>query len=131
MRLLLDTHIALWAVVDDPRLPAMARSLIADPANDIVVSATSLWEIAIKHALARGGPNDMPLSAVEALGHFRASGYAVLEIEAAHVLAVETLPPLHGDPFDRMLVAQALSVPLRLLTHDGRVARYSDTVILV
>ena len=65
MRLLLDTHIALWAVVDDPRLPTKAAELIADPANEVFVSVASLWEIAIKHALARGKPNDMPVSARE------------------------------------------------------------------
>ncbi len=63
MRVLLDTHIALWAIADDPKLPAEARVLIADKENVIVVSAASVWEIAIKHALARGKPNDMPLSA--------------------------------------------------------------------
>jgi PIN domain nuclease of toxin-antitoxin system len=131
VRLLLDTHIALWALVDDPRLPATARGLIGDPANDIVVSAATLWEIAIKHALARGAPNDMPIPAQRALELFRASGYEALDITPPHVLALETLPPLHGDPFDRMLVAQALAEPLRLLTHDARIARYSDTVILV
>ena len=80
MRLLLDTHIALWAVADDRRLSAKARTLIVDPANEIVVSAASLWEIAIKHALARGAPNDMPISALEALGYFREAGYELLDI---------------------------------------------------
>jgi PIN domain nuclease of toxin-antitoxin system len=63
VRLLLDTHIALWALVDDARLPAKAAELIADPANELFVSVASLWEIAIKYALARGKPNDMPVSA--------------------------------------------------------------------
>ena len=131
MRLLLDTHVALWAVVDDPRLPAHAAALIADLTNEVFVSVASLWEIAIKHALARGGPNDMPLSAQEALGYFRGAGYELLDIASAHAVAVEALPMLHADPFDRMLVAQALTVPLRLLTRDVRVARYSDTVMVV
>ncbi len=131
MRLLVDTHIALWAVVDDPRLPSKAADLIADLANEVFVSAASLWEIAIKRALAGGGPSDMPISAQEALGYFQAAGYALLDIASAHAVAVETLPILHADPFDRMLVAQALTVPLRLLTRDARVARYSDTVIMV
>lgn len=131
MRLLLDTHIALWAVIDDRRLSAMARDLIDDPANDIVVSTASLWEIAIKHALARGTPNDMPISAPEAFGYFRQSGYELLDIAPAHVMAVETIPTLHADPFDRILVAQALSVPLRLMTHDPTVAAYSDSIIAV
>ena len=128
MRLLLDTHIALWAVADDRRLSAKARSLIVDPANEIVVSTASLWEIAIKHALA---PNDMPISASEALGYFRKAGYELLDISPAHVIAVEALAALHADPFDRILVAQALNVPLRLLTHDPKVASYSDSIIAV
>ena len=131
MRVLLDTHIGLWAVTDDRKLPARARELITEPTNDVFVSVANLWEIAIKHALARGAVNDMPVSAEEALGYFREAGYLLLDIVPAHAVAVEGLPPLHADPFDRMLVAQALTVPLRLLTHDHRVARYSDTVILV
>jgi PIN domain nuclease of toxin-antitoxin system len=131
VRLLLDTHIALWAVADDSRLSPAASELIADPANEVFVSAVSLWEIAIKRALARGTANDMPVSAQEALSYFRAAGYALLDIASAHTVAVERLPMLHADPFDRILVAQALTVPLRLLTHDARVARCSDTVIMV
>ena len=131
MRLLLDTHIALWAVAGDPRLSSHAADLIAEPANDVFVSAASLWEIAIKHALARGGPNDMPISAQEALGYFRSAGYSMLVVSDEHAIAVEQLPMLHADPFDRILVAQALAVPLRLITRDVRVAAYSDSIILV
>ena len=131
MRLLLDTHIALWAVAGDPRLPSHAADLIAEPVNDVFVSAASLWEIAIKHALARGGPNDMPISAREALSYFRSAGYSMLVVSAEHAIAVEQLPMLHADPFDRILVAQALTVPLRLMTRDVRVAAYSDSIMLV
>jgi PIN domain nuclease of toxin-antitoxin system len=129
MRLLLDTHIALWAIADHPNLSPKARRLIDDPDNQIVVSTASVWEISIKHALARGGPNDMPISGQEALGYFRDAGFEMLEITPAHAVAIEALAPIHADPFDRMLVAQALATPLRLLTHDSRVAAYSDTVI--
>ena len=129
MRLLLDTHIALWAITDSPRLSGKARRLIADPDNQVVVSAATIWEISIKHALARGGPNDMPISGAEAAGYFREAGYEILAISAAHAAAVEELPPIHADPFDRMLVAQAMEEPLRLLTADPRVLRYSDVVI--
>ena len=73
----------------------------------------------------------MPISAREALGYFHGAGYALLDIAPAHAVAVEALPVLHADPFDRILVAQALTVPLRLLTRDARVAHYSDTVIMV
>jgi PIN domain nuclease of toxin-antitoxin system len=131
MRLLLDTHIALWAIADHPNLSAKARRLIDDPDNQIVISAATIWEIAVKHALARGGPNDMPISGQAALGYFRDAGFELLDISPAHTVAIEALAPLHADPFDRMLVAQAMAVPLRLLTHDQRVAAYSDSVILV
>jgi PIN domain nuclease of toxin-antitoxin system len=131
VRLLLDTHIALWAIADHPALSAKARRLIDDPDNQIVISTATLWEIAIKHALARGGPNDMPISGEQALGYFRDAGFEILDITPAHVTSIEGLAPLHADPFDRMLVAQAMAVPLRLLTHDQRVGAYSDSVIMV
>ncbi|HTW35104.1 MAG TPA: type II toxin-antitoxin system VapC family toxin [Rhizomicrobium sp.] len=131
MKILLDTHIALRAIADDPKLPAQARTLIADTDNTIVVSAASVWEIAIKHALAGGGPNDMTISGTKALKYFHAAGYELLAITAAHAAAVERLKTRHADPFDRLLVAQALSEPLRLLTHDRSVASYSDTIMLV
>jgi PIN domain nuclease of toxin-antitoxin system len=89
MRLLLDTHVALLAITDDPRLSSVARELIANAANTIVVSAASIWEIAIKHALARG---DMPVSASEAVEWFADSGYLLLDISSPHAAAVESLP---------------------------------------
>ncbi len=126
MNLLLDTRVALWAITDNPRLGGEARELIAAPEAAVWISAASLWEIAIKHALGRG---DMPVSAKAAAGYFEAAGYRVLTISAAHALAVENLPPHHQDPFDRILVAQALVEPMRLLTSDPLIARYSDTIV--
>lgn len=128
MRLLLDTHVALWAIADSPKLPAAGRELIAATENEVLVSAASVWEIAIKHALGRG---DMPISGEVALGWFRQAGYRLLPIQPEHAARVEKLPPHHQDPFDRLLVAQALAEPLRLLTHDRQVAAYSDSVILI
>jgi PIN domain nuclease of toxin-antitoxin system len=128
MNLLLDTHIALWAIADHPKLSAQARALILAPKSTVWVSVASVWEIAIKHSLARG---DMPLSSLDAVNYFQAAGYRILPVEAEHVVAVEELPPHHQDPFDRLLVAQALTEPMRLLTHDSTVARYSDTIIKV
>lgn len=128
MQILLDTHIALWALVDDRRLTSFARDVISDPDNTVWVSAASVWEIAIKHTLGRSG---IPFSARKAIGYFDQAGYQLLGVQPKHAAAVETLPPLHGDPFDRMLVAQALTEPLRLMTHDQVLATYSDTVILV
>ena len=128
MRLLLDTHIALWAIADDRQLPRQARDLILAEQNEVCVSAASVWEIAIKHSLGR---QDMPISGKQAAAWFHAAGYRFLPISAAHAAAVEGLPAIHTDPFDRLLVAQALTEPLRLLTHDRTVARYSDTILLV
>lgn len=128
MNLLLDTHVALWAIADSPALPAAGRALIADPGNEVWVSAVSVWEIAIKHALGRG---DMPLSGEEALHWFGEAGYRLLSITAAHAAAVGALPPHHQDPFDRLLVAQARAEPLRLVTHDAAVARYGAEILLI
>jgi PIN domain nuclease of toxin-antitoxin system len=128
VRLLLDTHIALWALVDSPRLPAKARRLILAPDNEVVVSAASVWEIAIKHGIAK---KNMPVSGAEAKSWFTRAGYTLLPVTADHAALVEELPPHHADPFDRILIAQALDEPLRLVTHDPTVARYSDTVILL
>jgi len=128
MRILLDTHIALWAITDDARLGKEVREWIVSPDSQVWISVASLWEIAIKHTLGRG---DMPVSAQQALQYFNDSGYAVLPIQTAHVLKISFLPALHQDPFDRMLVAQALVEPMRLLTHDQTVAQYSDTIIAV
>jgi PIN domain nuclease of toxin-antitoxin system len=128
MKILLDTHIALWAVSDDSRLSLQARELITAPRNLVWVSAVSIWEISIKHSLGRG---DMPISGAQALEFFAQSGYRMLSVSPEHAAAVETLALYHHDPFDRLLVAQSLTEPLRLITHDATVARYSDTVILV
>jgi PIN domain nuclease of toxin-antitoxin system len=128
LNLLLDTHVALWAITDSPRLSARARELILAPRGVVWISAATVWEIAIKHSLGRG---DMSVSGTDAVGYFRAAGYHFLAIEPEHAAAVETLPPHHQDPFDRLLVAQALTEPMRLLTHDATLARYSDTVVLV
>lgn len=126
MNILLDTHVALWAITDSPRLRTPARDLIASSSNQVWISAATIWEISIKHTLARG---DMPVSGSEALRYFNASGFRMLPVEAEHAVAVETLPAHHQDPFDRILVAQALTEPMRLITHDATVARYSDTII--
>lgn len=128
MNLLLDTHVALWAITDSPKLPKTAREMIESPKSSVWISAATIWEIAIKHSLGRG---DMPVSGQDAVSYFRESGYHFLAIEPEHAAAVEQLQPHHGDPFDRILVAQALVEPMRLITHDPIVARYSDTIIKI
>lgn len=128
MNLLLDTHVAVWALASPTQLAEPIRDLIAKPANVVFVSAASVWEIAIKHSLGRR--DAPPFSASAAIGHFRAAGFMLLDVTPEHAAAVEKLPDLHGDPFDRLLAAQAISEPLRLVTHDRKVAAYSDAIIL-
>ena len=130
MKVLLDTHIALWAVEGSAKLGERARALIADGENDVFVSVVSVWEIAIKHPLQRGSANDMPISGSTAADLFERAGYAVLPVSVAHATAMDTLPRLHGDPFDRMLVAQAITEPMHLLTRDARLQAYGALVML-
>jgi PIN domain nuclease of toxin-antitoxin system len=131
MNLLLDTHIAVWAVTGDANLPAAALAILNKASNTPLVSMASLWEIAIKTALVKQGRGAMALTSSEAAAAFEAAGFVLLPVSVAHCAVVETLPPLHADPFDRMLVAQALHEPMRLVTRDRQVAAYSDTAILV
>lgn len=129
MRVLLDTHLAIWAVAESHRFPASALPILRDAANTIFVSAVTVWEIAIKHPLNKRH-DAPPFSAAESLRLFEETGFNLLDITPEHAAAVETLPPIHADPFDRLLVAQALTEPMRLVTADALVARYSDTIIL-
>ena len=130
MRLLLDTHVALWTIFDDPHLSDLARTLIEDADNEIYASVAAIWEIAIKHAARRSLPVP-PITGGEALTQFQTAGFQIIDITPADIAMLETLPLLHRDPFDRILVAQALSGPFRLLTRDRRIAAYSDAIILV
>ena len=131
MRLLLDTHIALWAVTDDPKLSRQARILINNQSNTMAVSVISLWEVAIKQMMSarRKAADPLPLTVEEAAIAFSEAGFDILNLTAKHVGALAALAPLHADPFDRILVAQALSEGMRLLTNDHRLPAYSDTVI--
>lgn len=131
MRLLLDTHIALWSLTDDPRLSDKARALILEPANPVYISAVTLWEIAIKHGLDRAGPSAMPVSAQEAQTLFAASGYVLIPILPEEAVLVGALPKIHADPFDRLLAAQAIAGGFHLLTHDAILAQYHASVVLV
>ena len=125
MRLLLDTQIALWALTGSARLGSLAQSLIEDPANEIYVSTASVWEIAIKYALKRG---DMPISGARAAELFAQAGYRELPVAWRHAAMVDSLPLLHNDPFDRILIAQSLTEPMKLLSRDAIVASYGAMV---
>lgn len=127
MRVLLDTHIALRAVVGSKRLAPQTKEAIL-AAGEVFVSAASLWEIAIKHGLGRG---DMRTSSPEALQAFTDAGFVLLDIRPRHVLAAEALAAIHDDPFDRMLVAQALVEPLALITRDALVASHGGAILKV
>ena len=125
MRLLLDTHLFLWAVAGSPQLRPAARRMI-EAADRVYVSAASLWEIAIKARLGKiqADPGEL-VAAIDA------SGYVELPITAAHAAAVAQLPLHHRDPFDRLLIAQCMSEPLRFLTPDGILSQYSDLVTVL
>lgn len=127
MRLLLDTHVAIWALVSPELIPERIAGLIADADNEVFVSAASIWEIGIKFAL--GKASAPPFSAKEAVSYFAQAGFITLPVTALHAAAVEDLPPLHADPFDRLLVAQAITEPLRLISHDAKVAAYGSIVL--
>ena len=125
MRLLLDTHLLLWAAGPSPRLPPQARELISDRENELLASSASLWEIAIKSALKRPGfPVDPTLFRRNLLNN----GYRELAVTGEHATAVANLPPLHRDPFDRMLVAQSIVEGVTLLSSDALVAQYPGPV---
>ncbi|HEU5002308.1 MAG TPA: type II toxin-antitoxin system VapC family toxin [Actinomycetota bacterium] len=118
MRLLLDTHIVVWWLADDPQLPANHRLAIEGPGNEVVVSVGTIWEVAIKSALGR---IDVPDSFPEVVAD---EGFALLPITAAHAWAQRSLPRHHRDPFDRLLVAQAMAEGLTLVTVDQVFAAY-------
>lgn len=125
MNLLLDTHVLLWAASEPQRLSAKARTLLLDPANQLVFSAASLWEISIKSSLDR---TDFKVDARRLWRMLLVNGYRELPITSEHTVAVNELPALHKDPFDRILVAQARVEGLLLLTSDKRVAKYGEGV---
>lgn len=127
MRLLLDTHAFLWWVTEHERLAERARELITDGDNEVFFSAASAWEIAIKARLGRvhlSGDLERFIPA-----HVAANGFQVLPVHMRHALKVHALPDLHRDPFDRMLVAQAMVEAMALVSGDPQVARYPIEVL--
>ena len=125
MKLLLDTHLLLWAASGSEKLPAEARDLILEPAAEPVASAASLWEVAIKAGLGRADFRVDPHLLRRGLLD---NGYAELPVSGAHAVEAGLLPPLHRDPFDRMLIAQARVEGILLLTADSMLARYPGPI---
>jgi PIN domain nuclease of toxin-antitoxin system len=128
MKLLLDTHLLLWAAGQPDRLPSAARSLIDNPENELLFSAASLWEVAIKRGLGR---DDFQVDARLLRRGLLDNGYGELPILSEHVVAIESLPPIHKDPFDRVLVAQATVEGITLLTTDALVAQYPGPIRVI
>jgi PIN domain nuclease of toxin-antitoxin system len=125
MKFLLDTHVLLWAAGQPDRLPAAARRLLDDPRNEPIFSSASLWEIAIKSGLGR---DDFQVNARLLRRGLLDNGYGELPITSEHAVAVDGLPPIHKDPFDRILVAQSMVEGITLLTSDPLVAQYPAPV---
>ena len=118
MRLLLDTHVLIWALEVNPQIGPVARAELGNPDNDIYVSAVTVWEIAIKRAL---GKLDAPPGVVALI---QASGFIGLPVSLAHAEGVADLPRHHGDPFDRLLIAQARAEGLIIVTSDRQIPAY-------
>ncbi len=128
MKILLDTHLLLWAAGQSNHLSAAARRLIADTRNDLLFSAASIWEVVIKHGLGR---SDFQTDARLLRRGLLDNGYSELPILSDHVVALDSLPPIHKDPFDRLLVAQATVEGITLLTVDSTAAKYAGPVRMV
>ncbi len=127
MNVLLDTHTFLWGILDDPQMSVRARDVIGDGTHDVFLSAASAWEIAIKARLGRIRLSEDPERLIP--DQVSANGFRLLPIHLRHALKVHALPDVHGDPFDRMLVAQAMVEDMALLSADSHLTRYPVTVL--
>ena len=127
MKILVDTHIFLWAISDDSRLSNVHRAFYLDPANDLYLSVASIWEMLIKAGLGK-----LPLPAPAAgyiVKQMEKNRLLTLAIRLSHLAALEALPPLHRDPFDRMLVAQARAESMPILSADSNLPKYGIEVL--
>lgn len=125
MKLLLDTHLAIWWEANHRRLPATVIELVQHQADSVFISRAALWEMAIKVSIGR-----LKIDLAKFIGNIEKHGFEWLDIRQEHILAVAALPTFddHRDPFDRLLVAQSLTEPLLLLTVDAKLGRYGSTV---
>ena len=128
MKLLLDTHIVIWAAFTPDRLSQSAQSLIMDEENELLFSPVNLWEVAIKRALGR---RDFQFDSRVLRSNLLLNGYHELPITSQHAVAIDQLPDIHKDPFDRLLIAQSMVEGILLLTSDPTVAKYPAPVKLV
>lgn len=126
LRFLLDTHVLLWLLAEPARVPRSVREMISGARAEAYFSLVSIWEVAIKHSLGR-----LQISASTVAAHLQADGFRGLDVKLEHLAVVESLPWLHRDPFDRMLVAQSAIEPMTLLTADHRLAAYGTPVRVI
>ncbi len=132
MRILLDTHIALWAIADTSKLSDEVTELLEKESNEVFYSMASVWEVAIKHIIK---PENMPVSEEEFVRLCEDTGFTSLPIETGHIFLLKTLSrpndaPKHNDPFDRLLIAQAKYENLVLLTHDSQFPYYGEKCVM-
>lgn len=128
MKLLLDTHVLLWAAGEPDKLSETSRLLLQDETNDLFFSSASIWEIVIKRGLGR---DDFRVDPLRLRKMLVMNGYTEISVASDHALAVDGLPPLHKDPFDRILLAQARTEGLSLITADEQLTRYGEGIITV
>jgi PIN domain nuclease of toxin-antitoxin system len=128
MRFLFDTHVAIWTLFNDPRLSQAARGIVSNPRNEFVFSVCNIWEIAIKRGLIVPGFQHDPREIRQYLLRY---GCVELPIHSKHAVEVDRLPPIHKDPFDRLLIAQALVEGITLLTADAVIAQYPSPILKV
>jgi PIN domain nuclease of toxin-antitoxin system len=125
MKFLLDTHYVLWIPIDDPKISLKARAILESPANEFVFSVSSIWEIAIKKGRQR---RDFRSDPREIRRLMLENGYGELTVQSQHAVAVDSLAPIHKDPFDRILIAQAIVEGITLLTADPKIAKYPGPI---
>lgn len=128
MKLLLDTHVLLWAAGEPDKLSETSRLLLQDESNDLFFSSASIWEIVIKRGLGR---DDFRVDPLRLRKMLVMNGYTEISVASDHALAVDGLPPLHKDPFDRILLAQARTEGLSLVTADEQLTKYGEGIITV
>ena len=133
MKLLLDTHILMWALADDKRLSEKARVIIEDERNELYYSVISAWEVSIKHALH---PESFDLSEEDMIRYCEQNNILPVPLSVRHIPALQTLKrsdssPVHKDPFDRMMIAQAKTDGMLFVTHDGLIAYYDEACIMI
>jgi PIN domain nuclease of toxin-antitoxin system len=128
MRLLVDTHVLLWALAQSRRIPKRTRQLLESPDHEVLFSAASLWEIAIK---VQAGRLDLDVPLIELPEAAEAMGFVELPVRGVHAVRGAKLPLHHRDPFDRLLIAQAMSEPARLMTVDAVMQAYADVIEIV